>query len=85
MYHGQPGFIRYVPRNLPLKLGGFMVHSYLHNLFSPLVLILRQNKIPFDLVRIPAPGIITRSQKIHGPVYPTELFQLSSVCQPNDR
>ena len=26
MYHGQPGFIRYVPWNFPLKLVGFMVH-----------------------------------------------------------
>ena len=30
MYHGQPGFIRYVPWNLALKLGGFMVHIYIY-------------------------------------------------------
>ena len=27
MYRGHPGFIGYVPWNLPLKLGGFMVHN----------------------------------------------------------
>ena len=31
MYHGQPGFIRYVTWNLALKLGGFMVHTDLYN------------------------------------------------------
>ena len=31
MYHGQPEFIRYVPWNLALKLGGFMVHFLINH------------------------------------------------------
>jgi len=29
MYHGQPGFIRYIPWKMPLILGGFMFHAQL--------------------------------------------------------
>ena len=34
MYHGKPGFMRYVPWNSPLKLGGFIVHLRLSHIVA---------------------------------------------------
>ena len=34
MYHGKPGFMRYVPWNSPLKLGGFIVYLRLSHIVA---------------------------------------------------
>ena len=84
MYHGQPGFIRYVPWNLPLKLSGFTVHEFADNTEKHSNLFLFVNliceKIKFNPFEIDCIGLFMRIKLLRTAVVAIVSQYLVASC-----